>query len=80
VANLLARSLDHLEQCPDHLRGMDVGRLREQLRAYREAVLSLKEGRSTTFDRALIPALMVDGIDPQALTAMENEHAAHPLR
>jgi predicted metal-dependent hydrolase len=80
VANLLARSLGHLEQCPDHLRGMDVGRLREQLRAYREAVLSLKEGRSTTFDRALIPALMVDGIDRQALLAMENEYAAHPLR
>src|SRR5262249_26309901 len=41
VVNLLARSLGHLEQCPDHLLGMDVARLRGQLGAYREAILAL---------------------------------------
>jgi predicted metal-dependent hydrolase len=80
VANLLARSLGHLDQCPEHLLGMNVGLLREQIRAYRAEVLALDEGRSATFDRALLPYLAVDGIDPQALTAMENDHAAHPLR
>ena len=43
VANLLARSLGHLEQCPDHLLGMDVARLRSQLRAYRQEILALGE-------------------------------------
>ena len=80
VANLLARSLGHLERCPDRLLGMDVARLREQLRAYREEILALKDGRKVAFDPALIPSLEVEGIDRRALTTMEDEHAAHPLR
>ena len=40
VPNLLARSLGHLEHCPDHLLGMDVARLRSQLRAYRQEILA----------------------------------------
>ena len=79
VANLLARSLGHLEQCPDHLLGVDVARLREQLRAYRQEIAALKEGRKERFDRSLLPDLAVDGIDRQILIAMEDEHAAHPL-
>lgn len=79
VANLLARSLGHLEQCPDHLVGMDVARLRSQLRAYRQQVLALKEGRREQFDEDLLPDLAVDEIDRQSLISMEEEHAAHPL-
>jgi predicted metal-dependent hydrolase len=79
VANLLARSLGHLEQCPDQLQGMDVARLREQLRAYRQEVLALREGQKETFDEALRPDLTIEGIDRQTLIAMEEEHAAHPL-
>jgi predicted metal-dependent hydrolase len=79
VANLLDRSLGHLEQCPDHLLGMDVARLREQLRAYRREVLALKEGRKDSFDGSLRPDLEVEGVDRQTLMAMEDEHAAHPL-
>lgn len=69
VANLLARSLSHFEQCPDHLLGMDVARLREQLRAYREEILALKEGQKERFDGSLCPDLPVDGVDREALTA-----------
>jgi uncharacterized protein len=79
VANLLARSLDHLEQCPDRLLGMDVARLREQLRAYRQEALALKEGQKEAFDEALRPGLEVEGIDRQSLLAMEDEHAANRL-
>lgn len=79
VANLLARSLGHLEQCPDHLLGMDVARLREQLRAYRAEILALRAGRKVTFDAALLPDLTLDGIDREALLAMEDDHAAHSL-
>jgi predicted metal-dependent hydrolase len=79
VANLLARSLGHLDQCPDHLLGMDVARLREQLRAYRQEVLALREGQKASFDWSLRPDLEVDGVDREALLAMEDEHAAHPL-
>jgi predicted metal-dependent hydrolase len=77
VANLLARSLGHLEQCPDHLLGMDVSRLREQLRAYCQEILALKEGQKESFDESLCPGLEVDGVDREALLAMEDEHAAH---
>src|SRR5215216_4126863 len=76
VANLLARSLGHLEQCPDRLLGMDVARLRDQLRAYRREILALKEGRKDAFDWSLCPQLEVEGIDREALIAMEDEHAA----
>jgi predicted metal-dependent hydrolase len=79
VANLLARSLGHLEQCPDHLLGMNVARLRDQLRAYRRKVLALKESRKEAFDWSLCPDLHVDGIDREALITMEEEHAANPL-
>jgi predicted metal-dependent hydrolase len=79
VANLLARSLEHLEQCPDHLLGMDVARLRGQLRAHRQEILALKDGRRERFDEALLPELTIDGVDRQSLIAMEDEHAAHPL-
>jgi predicted metal-dependent hydrolase len=79
VANLLARSLGHLEQCPAHLLGMDVARLRGQLRAYREAILALKEGRRDRFDETQLPDLTVDGVDRENLIAMEDEDAAHPL-
>jgi predicted metal-dependent hydrolase len=79
VANLLARSLGHLEQCPDQLLGMDVARLRDQLRAYRQEILALKEGRKESFDWSLCPDLEVEGIDRTSLIAMEDEHAAHPL-
>jgi predicted metal-dependent hydrolase len=79
VASLLARSLGHLDQCPDSLLGMDVARLREQLQAYRHEILFLKEGRKERFDETLLPDLIVDGIDRQSLIAMENEYAAHPL-
>jgi len=79
VANLLARSLGHLEQCPDYLLGMDVARLRGQLHAYRDAILALKEGRKDRFDEALFPDLPVDGIDRHTLMTMEEKHAAHPL-
>lgn len=80
VANLLARSLGHLKQCPDRLLGMDVARLREQLRAYRAEILAVKEGRKPVFDETLLPDLEVAGVDRRALIAMEDEHAAHPLR
>jgi uncharacterized protein len=80
VANLLARSLSHLEQCPECLLGMDVARLREQLRAYRKAVLALREGHAERFDPTLRPGLEVEGVDRRALIAMEEEHATHPLR
>jgi uncharacterized protein len=80
VANLLARSLGHLDHCPDCLLGMDVSHLREQLRAYRQAVLALKEGRAEAFDASLRPELQVQGVDRRALIAMEEEHATHPLR
>jgi predicted metal-dependent hydrolase len=79
VANLLARSLGHLEQCPDSLLGMDVARLRDQLRAYRREILALKDGRQERFDWSLRPDLAVAGVDPQALMAMEDEYAAHPV-
>jgi predicted metal-dependent hydrolase len=79
VANLLARSLSHLERCPDHLQGMDVARLRGQLHAYREQILALQNGRRAAFDESLIPTLIVDGIDPQSSIPMEDKHAAHPL-
>jgi predicted metal-dependent hydrolase len=80
VTNLLARSLGHLEQCPDLLLGMDVARLREQLRAYRETILALKDGLVEAFDPSLRPELQVQGVDRRALIAMEEEHAPHPLR
>jgi predicted metal-dependent hydrolase len=79
VANLLARSLIHLAQCPNHLQGMDVARLRGQLRTYREEVLALQSGCQTCFDESLIPDLIVDEIEPQCAIPMEDEHAAHPL-
>lgn len=79
VANLLARSLSHLAQCPDQLLGMDVARLRDQLRAYRTEILTLLEGRKEAFDAFLYPDLTINGIDRQALIAMEDEHAPHPL-
>jgi uncharacterized protein len=79
VANLLARSLEHLEQCPGSLLGMDVARLRDQLRAYRQEITALKDGRQERFDWALRPDLAVAGVDPQALIAMEDEHAPHPV-
>jgi uncharacterized protein len=79
VANLLTRSLGHLEQCPDRLLGLDVTRLREQLSVYREEILALKEGRKCAFDPALVPDLEVDGVDRRALIDWEDEHAAHPL-
>jgi predicted metal-dependent hydrolase len=79
VANLLARSLGHLEQCPDRLLGMDLARLREQLRAYRREILALKEGRKQEFNGALRPDLKVEGVEWEALIAMEEEDAAHPL-
>ena len=79
VANLLARSLGHLDQCPDRLLGMDVARLREQLRAYRREALALKEGQKEAFNEALRPDLEVEGVDRQSLLAMEDEHAANRL-
>jgi predicted metal-dependent hydrolase len=79
VANLLTRSLGHLEQCPDRLLGMDVARLREQIRAYREEILALKEGRKEGFDKSLLPDLEVEGVDRRTLTVKEEEHAADPL-
>ena len=79
VANLLARSLGHLEQCPDSMLGMDVARLRNQLRAYRREILVLKEGRKEAFDGSLCPDLAVEGIDQEALITMEDEHATHPV-
>lgn len=79
VANLLARSLGHLEQCPDRLLGMDVARLREQLRLYRAEILALQAGRKATFDAALLPDLTVNGLDREALLAMEDDDAAHSL-
>jgi predicted metal-dependent hydrolase len=79
VANLLARSLRHLEQCPDRMLGMDVARLREQLRVYRAEILALQEGRKEAFDGSLYPDLTVEGIDREVFLAVEDEHAAHPL-
>jgi predicted metal-dependent hydrolase len=79
VANLLARSLGHLQQCPDHLWGVDVARLRGQLRAYRREVLALKDGRKEMFDPSLRPGLEVDGVDREALIGREDAHAADPL-
>ena len=79
VANLLARGLGHLDHCPDRLLGMDVAHLREQLRAYRREVLALKAGQKEAFDEALRPDLEVEGVDRQALLAMEDEHAANRL-
>jgi predicted metal-dependent hydrolase len=79
VANLLARGLGHLDHCPDRLLGMDVAHLREQLRAYRREVLALKAGQKEAFDEALRPDLEVEGVDCQALLAMEDEHAANRL-
>jgi predicted metal-dependent hydrolase len=78
VANLLARSLAHFAECPDRLLGLDVARLRAQLRAYRAAVLALKDGHCQAFDPSLRPDLPVEGIDREALIAGEEEHAAHP--
>ena len=74
VANLLARSLGHLEQCPDDLLGMDVARLRDQLRAYRTEILALLEGRKEVFDGSLYPDLTVEGIDREMLLAVEEEN------
>jgi len=79
VANLLARSLSHLEQCPDELLGMDVARLRHQLRAYRREILALKESYKQAFDGSLRPDLAVAGINREALIAMEDGHATHPV-
>ena len=79
VANLLARSLGHLEQCPDHFLGMDVARLREQLRTYRQAIVALQQGREAAFDGSFYPDLTVEGIDREVLLPMEDVHAAHPL-
>jgi predicted metal-dependent hydrolase len=79
VANLLARSLSHLEQCPDHLQGMDVTRLRGQLHAYREQILALQNGHQTCFDESLIPDLIVDEIEPQRAIPLEDDYAAHPM-
>jgi predicted metal-dependent hydrolase len=79
VANLLARSLGHLEQCPEHLLGIDVARLRRQLQAYRSEILALQAGRKEAFDNSLYPDLPIDGISREALLAMEDGDAAHPL-
>lgn len=79
VASLLARSLGHLEQCPDQLLGMDVARLRDQLRAYRAEILALLEGRKEAFDVSLCPDLTIKGIHREALIAMEDLNATHPL-
>jgi len=79
VANLLARSLGHLEQCPDQLLGMDVARLRGQLRAYRTEILALRAGRKEAFDASLFPDFPIEGINREALIAMEDKHAAYPL-
>jgi predicted metal-dependent hydrolase len=73
VANLLARSLEHLEQCPDSLLGMDVARLRDQLRAYRREIAARQQGRSEAFDGSLYPDLTVEGIDREMLLAVEEE-------
>jgi uncharacterized protein len=59
VANLLRRALGHLEACPDQFLGLDVGRLRQQLRAYQEEIDALKEGNKEAFDWRLCPPLNV---------------------
>jgi hypothetical protein len=42
-------------------------------------VLALKAGQKEAFDEALRPDLEVEGVDRQALLAMEDEHAANRL-
>jgi uncharacterized protein len=73
VANLLTRSLGHLEQCPDELLGMDVARLRHQLRAYRREILTLQQGCGEALDSCLYPDLAVEGIDRETHLAMEED-------
>jgi hypothetical protein len=59
VANLLRRSLGHLEECPEQFLGLDVARLRQQLRAYQAEIAALKERRKETFDWRLCPLLEI---------------------
>lgn len=60
VANLLRRALGHLEECPEQFLGMDVARLRDQLRAYQAEIAELNDGRKEAFDWSLRPPLAID--------------------
>ena len=62
VANLLRRALDHLQQCPPQMWGLDVARLREQMQAYRSAIVALRDHGRDTFDWDLKPELRIAGI------------------
>jgi predicted metal-dependent hydrolase len=64
VANLLRRALSHLEQCPVRMWGLDVDRLRTELRQYRAAVVALRDGAPGAFDWTLKPELRVEGVCP----------------
>jgi uncharacterized protein len=59
VANLLRRSLGHLEECPDRFQGLDVAGLRQRLRAYQAEIAALKEGHKEAFDWSLRPLLEI---------------------
>jgi uncharacterized protein len=60
VANLLRRALGHLEECPEQFQGMDVARLRDQLRAYQAEIADLNGGRKELFNWSLRPPLEID--------------------
>jgi predicted metal-dependent hydrolase len=64
VANLLRRALGHLEQCPSGMWGLDLERLRAQMRRYREAIVTLRDTGGGEFDWGLKPELAVEGEEP----------------
>jgi predicted metal-dependent hydrolase len=66
VANLLQRALGHLDQCPEQMWGLDVSRLRSEMRRYREAIVAIRDGRSDAFDWALKPELRIG--EPQRIS------------
>jgi hypothetical protein len=61
VANLLRRAIGHLEQCPDGMGGLNVARLRVEMRRYREAIVALRDGAPGEFDWELKPKLTRGG-------------------
>jgi uncharacterized protein len=77
VANLLRRALRHLEQCPGQMGGLDLTRLREEMRRYHEAIVALRDGATTEFDWDLKPHLAREdetfGTQRHSITAASRE-------
>jgi predicted metal-dependent hydrolase len=59
--NLLERVQRYLSRCPPKIWGVDVANLLEQVRAFREEVSKLVEGRKTRFNWKVKPRLTLEG-------------------